>query len=172
MQNTTVHFQNAMSSGSYERSCSPGDLSDHPEFRPHLSPREMLIAGVFEGRYLNSCRDEYPEEWFIGARLSDVPDPRLNKFGLKSRTTKSWWHERNLIDPQDPRGWFEWYCRFWMGRRSTDDARQIRRWRGMVRHSAQVEKNGRGDVLHRRRQRQTLLQWSYNPTPDLPKETQ
>jgi hypothetical protein len=162
-----VTFSNAMQQGSYLRTRPAGDLSDHPDFKPFYTPHQMLAEGVFEGRYLNSCRDEYPKEWFEDAVLSDTPDERLNAFRLKSRLPTSWWREKGLIHEQDPRGWFEWYCRFWMGRRTEDDARQIRRWKQIARHSAQVRKHGGGDPTKRARQRQTLLQWSWNPFPDM-----
>lgn len=161
-----INFSNAMQSGSYERSMAPGDLSDHPDFTPFYTPKQMLELGVFEGKYLNSCRDEYPHDWFENAKLSDVPNEKLNYFGLKSRLPTSWWREKGLINDQDPRGFFEWYCRFWMGRRTDDDDRQIKRWKQIARHSAQVKKNGNGDPAKRARQRQTLLQWSWNPFPD------
>ncbi len=166
MKPILVQFQNAMASGSYYLTNPAGDLSDCPEFKPHYSPQQMLAMGVFEGKYLNSCAAEYPAEWFQTAVLSDVPDERVNYFKLKSRLASSWWHEKGLIHEQDPRGWFEWYCRFWMGRRTADDARQIKRWRQIARHSGQVSKNGAGDPTKRARQRQTLLQWSWNPFPD------
>ena len=155
-----------MGEGEYERTRPPEDFSDFPDFKPFYSPQEMLGMGVFEGKYLNSCKDEYPSEWFKNAKLSDVPDPSLNYFKLKSRAPLSWWKEKNLIVSQDPRGWFEWYCRFWMGRRSPDDKRQISRWKRIARHSAQVKKHGGGDPQKRARQRQCLLQWSWNPFPD------
>lgn len=162
-----VSFSNAMQTGSYFRTRPVGDMSDYPDFQPFYIPQQMLRMGVFEGRYLNSCQDEYPAEWFEKARLSDVPNEQLNFFKLKSRLPTSWWREKGLINDQDPRGWFEWYCRFWMGRRTDDDARQIKRWKQIARHAGQVKKNGGGDVNRRARQRQTLLQWSWNPYPDM-----
>jgi len=161
-----VQYSNLMASGSYELTKPTGDMWDYPDFKPFYSPQEMLSLGVFEGKYLNSCRDEYPASWFTHARLSGIPDEGVNRFKLKSRLSTTWWHEKGLINPQDPRGWFEWYCRFWMGRRTDDDARQVRRWRGIARHSGQVKKHGAGDPLKRARQRQTLLQWSWNAFPD------
>jgi len=161
-----VKYKNLMQEGVYLRVMPEGDMSDYPDFKPFYTPKEMLEMGVFEGKYLNSCRDEYPADWFTNAKLSDVPDERINFFKLKSRLSTTWWKERGLINPQDPRGWFEWYCRFWMGRRTPDDARQIKRWKQIARHSAQVKKNGGGDPLKRARQRQTLLQWSWNAFPD------
>jgi len=143
-----------------------GDLSDHPEFQPWATPQEMLAFGVFEGRYLNSTRAEYPSEWFAEAKLSDQSDPTLNCFGVKSRMPLSQWQARGWIQPQDPLGWFQWYARFYLGRRSDDDARQIKRWAAFVRHSRQVYLYGCGDINRRRRQRQALLQWSWDPFPD------
>lgn len=162
-----VRFANAMQQGEYHRTRPAGDLRDHPEFTPFYTPQQMLEMGVFEGRYLNSCRAEYPVSWFIDAQLRDVPDERANYFKLKSRMPTSWWQEKGLINDQDPRGWFEWYCRFWMGRRTDDDTRQIKRWRQIARHSGQVKKGGNGDSTKHARQRQTLLQWSWNPYPDM-----
>jgi hypothetical protein len=145
-----------------------GDLSDHPEFQPWATPAEMLAFGVFEGKYLNSTRAEYPSEWFADAKLGDQPDPALNCFGVKSRMPLSEWQARGWIHPQDPLGWFQWYARFYLGRRSNDDTRQIKRWAAFVRHSRQVALHGMSDVTKRRRQRQALLQWSWDPFPDCP----
>lgn len=135
-------------------------------FAPALTPHEMLRLGVFEGKYLNSTLHEYPASWSRGAKLCEVPDPTVNAFGVKSRQPLSVWTANNWINAQDPWGWFQWYCRYYTGRRSTDDARQIARHRAFVRHSAQVLKNGNGDLGVRRIQRQALLQWSWDPCPD------
>lgn len=141
-----------------------------PEFKPELSPAHMLRLGVFEGHYLNDCREELPVEWFLQAadKLSpEKPDETKNCFGVKSRQPRSEWVRRGWILPfdPDPRGWFQWYCRYWLGRRSPEtDARQIKRWAAFTRHRAQVLKNCRpGDLSCRPRQRQALLQWAYNP---------
>ena len=143
-----------------------GDLRDHPEFQPWATPQEMLAFGVFEGKYLNSTQYEYPSEWFTDARLAATPDPNLNCFGVKSRMPLSEWQACGWVHPQDPFGWFQWYARFYLGRRSEDDARQIKRWSAFKRHSRQVALNGGGDINCRRRQRQALLQWSHDPYPD------
>lgn len=135
-------------------------------FDPAFTPAEMLALGVFEGKYLNSTRDEYPKSWFLRAKLSDVPDPSLNLFKVKSRQPLSIWEGNGWIHPQDPWGWFQWYARYYTGRRTEDDARQIRRWRAFKRHSQQVVING-GDLTKRHRQRQGLLQWSWDPFPDV-----
>jgi len=136
------------------------------EFKPFYTPKQMLALGVFEGKYLNSTRHEYPADWFVTAKLSDVPDERLNFFGVKSRMPLSEWQARGWIHPQDPLGFFQWYCRWYLGRRTADDARQQRRWAAFVRHSRQVFLYGDGDINKRRRQRQALLQWSHDPFPD------
>ena len=133
-------------------------------FTPALTPAEMLKHGVFEGKYLNDCRDEFPGSWFEGARLSDTPDPSINCFGIKSRQPLSVWREKGWIIEPDPRGWFQWYCRYYTGRRMpTEDRRQIKRWKAIRRHVRQVERNCEpGDLTCRKRQRQALLHWAYD----------
>ena len=141
-----------------------GDFA--PDFKPELTPREMLELGVFEGHYLNDCQAEFPKDWFLKARLSPAaPDIRQNCFGIKSRLSLSEWRHRGWIIGPDPRGWFQWYCRYYMGRRSPDiDRIQIRRWKSFRRHQAQIQKNCiPHDLSCRHRQRQALLQWAYDP---------
>ncbi len=149
---------------SYAREASQGEGFD-PAFSPQLSPAQMLAMGVFEGKYLNDCRAEFPADWFANARLADRPDPACNYFGIKSRQPLAVWREKGWIYGPDPRGWFQWYCRYWMGRRlSETDAVQIRRWRAFARHAGQIRANCReGDIWCRPRQRQALLQWAYDP---------
>jgi len=136
-----------------------------PSFQPHYSPGQMLEMGIFEGKYCNDCTDELPESWFRTGKISKFPDPSLNCFKVKSRQSLSEWKRRGWILGPDPRGWFQWYFRFYLGRRIPEiDAPQIKRWRAFVRHQAQVRKNcDPGDVWCRPRQRQALLQWSYDP---------
>jgi hypothetical protein len=136
-----------------------------PGFKPKFTPKEMLAMGVFEGKYCNDCRGELPADWFDGARIGAAPDPTLNCFGVKSRQPLSVWRDKGWIIGPDPRGWFQWYCRYYLGRRLADvDAAQIKRWRAFARHAAQVRKNcAPGDLSCRPRQRQALLQWSYDP---------
>lgn len=134
-------------------------------FTPHFSPQEMLELGIFEGKYCNDCRDEFPASWFRKAKLSDQPDSSLNCFKIKSRQSLQVWRANGWIVGPDPRGWFQWYCRYWLGRRLPDiDKMQIKRWRAFSRHAAQVRKNCPAHFLFcRPRQRQALLQWSYDP---------
>lgn len=134
-------------------------------FAPALTPPEMLALGVFEGKYLNDCRDEFPAAWFTNARTSDVADSALNRFGVKSRQPLGEWRRKGWIVEPDPRGWFQWYCRYFLGRRlPAVDAVQIKRWRAFTRHAAQVRAHCfPGDLSCRPRQRQALLQWAYDP---------
>lgn len=134
-------------------------------FTPYFTPKEMLELGVFEGKYCNDCREEFPVEWFSKAKTSDVADASLNYFGIKSRQPLSVWQEKGWIIGPDPRGWFQWYCRYYLGRRLSEvDAVQIKRWRAFTRHAAQVKAHCEpNDLSCRPRQRQALLQWSYDP---------
>jgi hypothetical protein len=134
-------------------------------FHPDLTPGQMLEMGVFEGKYLNDCRKEFPADWFTQAKISKQPDERLNYFSIKSRQPLSVWREKGWIIGPDPRGWFQWYCRYYLGRRLDKvDEIQIKRWRNFARHAAQVKKHCKpGDLDCRPRQRQALLQWAYDP---------
>lgn len=136
-----------------------------PEFTPHLSPKEMLELGVFEGKYMNDCRDEFPDDWFKEAKLSKTANPDLNYFKIKSRQPLSVWQDKGWIIEPDPRGWFQWYCRYYMGRRIDGvDAKQIKRWKAFARHAGQIRANCEpGNLYCRPRQRQALLQWAYDP---------
>ena len=136
----------------------------HPGFEPQLSPRQMLQLGVFGGKYMTDCRDEFPASWFARAKLSpERRDPSLNFFGVDASQPLSEWRRKGWIYHEDPRGWFQWYCRYYMGRRCADDERQIARWRAIRRHVAQLKKHCmRGDLTCRPRQRQALLHWAYD----------
>ena len=125
----------------------------------------MLAMGVFEGKYTNICQQEYPNDWFAEAILSDTPNPVINHFSLKSRRPLSEWLKKGWIMEEDPRGWFEWYCRYYRGRRdAVMDQMQIKRWRNFSRHAGQIKaKCEPGDIWCRPRQRQALLQWAHNP---------
>lgn len=134
-------------------------------FAPELTPKEMLSLGVFGGKYMTDCREEFPTDWFTKAKLChERHDPKLNFFGVNASQPLSVWQEKGWINPADPRGWFQWYCRYFMGRRMPEeDDRQIRRWLAMKRHITQVKNNcDRGDLSCRKRQRQALLHWAYD----------
>jgi hypothetical protein len=135
-----------------------------PEFRPDLSPKEMLALGVFAGKYMTDCQKEFPKSWFTHARLAKgKSDPKLNYFGVDASQPLSVWKKKGWIHVDDPRGWFQWYCRYYMGRRMEDDARQIGRWKAIKRHIRQIQKNcEKGDLACRPRQRQAVLHWAYD----------
>ena len=135
-------------------------------FAPYYTPKQMLEMGVFEGKYLNDCRDEFPSDWYENAKLSDSPDESLNYFGVKSRQPLAEWRRKGWIYGPDPRGWFQWYCRYYMGRRIPDvDDIQIKRWAAFARHAGQIRANCEpGDIFCRPRQRQGLLQWAHEAT--------
>ncbi len=104
----------------------------HPDFHPELTPKQMLNLGVFGGRYMTDCTREFPSDWFEDARLChDRHDPKLNLYGVNASQPLRIWREKGWIYEEDPRGWFQWYCRYFMGRRCPDDERQIKRWRAV-----------------------------------------
>jgi hypothetical protein len=135
----------------------------HPEFKPDLTPKQMLEMGVFGGKYMTDCKKEFPKDWWKKAKLcSEKHDPKLNYFGINASQPLSVWREKGWMHPDDPRGWFQWYCRYYMGRRHEDDERQIKRWKAIKRHIAQIRKKCKiGDLNCRKKQRQTVLHWAY-----------
>lgn len=136
-----------------------------PEFRPDLSPREMLALGVFGGHYMTDGRKEFPASWFTKAKLSpEGKNSKLNFFGVDASQPLSVWQQKGWIHKDDPRGWFQWYCRYYLGRRTpAEDARQIKRWKAIRRHVAQLKKGcPTRDLACRPRQRQALLHWAYD----------
>jgi hypothetical protein len=144
---------------------APAGRDFHPEFRPDLTPGEMLALGVFGGKYMTDCRAEFPESWFAEARFSPPRrDPALNWFGVDASQPLRVWRAKGWIHPDDPRGWFQWYCRYYQGRRMPgEDERQIGRWKAMRRHIAQLRRHCEpGDRRCRPRQRQALLHWAYD----------
>lgn len=147
------------------RLSAPAGRSFDPGFKPELTPQKMLHLGIFGGKYMTDAAMEFPRSWFREAKLSPRGrDASLNYFGVAASQPLSVWRAKGWIHPDDPRGWFQWYCRYYRGRRLPgEDERQIRRWRAMRRHVAQILRNCEpGDLLCRRRQRQALLQWAYD----------
>jgi hypothetical protein len=143
----------------------PAGRNFDPKFRPELTPAEMLRLGVFCGKYLTDCKDEFPASWFDKAKLaSRRRDCSLNYFKVDASQPLSAWRRNGWIHPDDPRGWFQWYCRYFMGRRMPEeDQRQIGRWKAMRRHIRQIQIHCEaGDLSCRRRQRQALLHWAYD----------
>jgi hypothetical protein len=146
------------------RLTEPAGRNFHPDFKPELTPKQMLRLGVFGGRYMTDCRDEFPPDWFERAKLCpELHDPDLNLFRVNASQPLSVWQKNGWIYHEDPRGWFQWYCRYYLGRRCPDDERQIKRWRAVRRHIAQIEKHCPHLALDcRPRQRQAVLHWAYD----------
>jgi hypothetical protein len=134
------------------------------DFQPELTPKQMLKLGVFGGKYMTDCATEFPADWFAHAKLCALRhDPKLNFFGVNASQSLAEWRRKGWIHDDDPRGWFQWYCRYYLGRRHEDDARQIRRWRAIQRHVTQLRRNcAPGNWECRKRQRQALLHWAYD----------
>jgi hypothetical protein len=164
MNNTRIVVNDVMQSGYIYHCTKPTGQNFHADFRPDLSPKKMLELGVFGGKYMTDCRNEFPADWFLDAKLSsESRNPDLNWFGVNASQSLSVWQEKGWIYSEDPRGWFQWYCRYYLGRRCPHDDNQIKRWRAMSRHIAQVKKNCETcDFRCRPRQRQALLHWAYD----------
>jgi len=148
----------------YECIAPPGKQFD-TEFTPELTPKQMLQLGVFGGKYMTDCQNEFPSDWFTDAKLChEFHDPKLNFFGVNASQPLSVWIRKGWIYEEDPRGWFQWYCRYYMGRRiPAEDKRQIKRWKAIRRHAGQIKAHCTpGDQLCRRKQRQALLHWAYD----------
>jgi hypothetical protein len=161
----TVTVNDRMQTGYLYELVRPIGRNFDPEFDPDLTPKEMLRLGVFGGKYLTDCQDEFPRSWFLQAKLSpDRADPTLNYFGVSASQPLAEWRRKGWIFRDDPRGWFQWYCRYYIGRRlPQEDARQIKRWKAMRRHVRQIQQYCEpGDISCRRRQRQALLHWAYD----------
>ena len=143
----------------------PAGKNFAPDFKSELTPKQMLKMGVFGGKYMTDCGREFPADWYKGAKLCpERHDPKLNYFGINASKPLSYWRKKGWIYRDDPRGWFQWYCRYYMGRRlPVEDARQIDRWKAMKRHIAQIKINcEKGDIACRPKQRQALLHWAYD----------
>jgi ribosomal protein L35 len=137
----------------------------HPDFKPELTPKQMLSIGVFGGHYFPRIPKDIPKSWFPKSKLSTTgeKDPNLNYFKVRASQPLSVWKKKGWIHPADPYGWFQWYCRYYLGRRHSDDARQIKRWKAFKRHLTQVKKNcKKHDKNCRPKQKQALLHWAYD----------
>ena len=138
------------------------------EFKPQLSPKEMLELGVFGGWYFKTEDNmkEFPADWFKNAKLSQNGfNVNLNKFGVASGQSMEVWISKGWITSDDPLGWFQWYCRYHMGRRIPDvDLFQIKHYNNFgPRHAGAIRKHCPGQYHKRTKQRQALLQWAYDP---------
>ena len=167
MKPNIVIVNDKMQKGYQYNLIEPVGKNFDPEFKPDLAPKQLLEMGVFGGRYLRDCQREFPADWFAHAKFHELNspghNPKLNYFKVDASQSLAIWQKRGWIDQQDPRGWFQWYCRYYLGRRSFDDARQIKRWRAMSRHVAQIKNNcSLLDMACRKKQRQALLHWAYD----------
>ncbi len=143
----------------------PSGKNFDPKFKPELTPKQMLEIGIFGGKYMTDCKKEFPKSWFKKAKLChEKHDPNLNFFKVNASQPLSVWKKKGWIYKEDPRGWFQWYCRYYMGRRIiNEDNRQIKRWRAIKRHIAQLKNNCKSkDLLCRAKQRQAVLHWAYD----------
>lgn len=159
-----IHVDDTMQQATYVLLEPMGKNFDQ-RFTPDLTPKEMLELGVFGGKYMTDCRAEFPKDWYTHAKLSpEGYDASINFFKIKASQSLTIWRQKGWIHPADPRGWFQWYCRYYMGRRlPEEDDRQIRRWLAMKRHVTQVIRGcKKGDLNCRRKQRQALLHWAYD----------
>jgi hypothetical protein len=164
MKKRKVIVNDKMQKGYIYELVEPMGKNFNPDFKPELTPKEMLELGVFGGKYMTDCRQEFPKNWFQKAKLnSKKHDSSLNFFGVNASQSLIVWREKGWIHPDDPRGWFQWYCRYYLGRRHEDDERQIKRWRLMRRHVVQIE-NGclYQDWNCHKKQRQAVLHWAYD----------
>lgn len=161
----TIKVNDKMQQGYFYQLVESEGENFHKRFKPELTPAEMLSLGVFGGKYLTDCQQEFPDYWFKEAKLSATQkDISLNYFNVDASQSLKQWQAKGWIHPQDPRGWFQWYCRYYLGRRtSEEDLRQIKRWAAFKRHySAVVKFCEPFDFSCRKKQRQALLHWAYD----------
>ena len=149
----------------YICTAAPGKQFD-PEFCPELTPAQMLQLGVFGGHYMETTAwKEFPASWLKGAKISPRhKEKEFNYFQVRASQPLQVWREKGWIYKDDPYGWFQWYCRYYVGRRiPEEDQRQIKRWKAIKRHLTQIKKHcKKGDMQCRRKQRQALLHWAYD----------
>lgn len=167
MKTKTIVVNDKMQKNYRYQLTEPVGKNFRSDFEPKLTPKEMLKLGVFGGRYMRDCEGEFPKSWFDRAKFHPKNTPghssKLNFFEVDASQPLSVWQKKGWIHKDDPRGWFQWYCRYHMGRRHEDDDRQIKRWRAFKRHWSQVKNNcSKGDFLCRKKQRQALLHWAYD----------
>lgn len=168
MKKQIVRVNDKMQKGYIYECIAPVGKQFHPEFKPALTPKQMLAIGVFGGIYMRDCVKEFPADWFTRAKFAPKGTTKhlaeLNYFGMNASQPLSVWRAKGWIYADDPRGWFQWYCRYYMGRRIPgEDLKQIKRWKAMRRHTGQIVAHCRpGDIHCRPRQRQALLHWAYD----------
>ncbi len=158
----TIKVKDSLQTYTYTLS-EPEGKNFAEEFKPDLTPKEMLELGVFGAHYFEGEHDEFPKSWFTNAKMSNTHDPTQNYFYVDASQSRQEWQRKGWINEQDPRGWFQWYCRYYYGRRIEDDARQIKRWKAIRRHIGQIKAHcSLGDELCRPVQRQAVMHWAYD----------
>ena len=161
-----VEVNEAYQTGYTYTTSEPVGKNFDSEFKPQLTPKQMLQLGIFGGDYFQETPNEFPKDWFKGVALSNTgsANKNLNYFKVNASQSLSVWQKKGWIYPEDPKGWFLWYCRYYIGRRIEDeDARQIKRWKAIKRHISQIQRNCKvGDESCRPRQRQAVLHWAYD----------
>jgi hypothetical protein len=150
------------------------------QFYPNLTPRQVIEAGAFGGCYFGYPIDErvdydydtlfkyhfegLDEELYLGRDYK----PKSNKWKIRSGKDYRFWKDMGWMHKDDPYGWFEWWCKYDMGRRHEDDKRQISRWQAFCGNEGrwrnniyrQVQKSGEDWTVSPRIQ-QSLLHWGY-----------
>ena len=163
------------------------------EFKPNKTARQVLREGSFGGTYFRPIYSsitkrkytskevikEYPKSWFQGIDVdkmitSSKYDKNVNKYGVKCGSTLEMWEDSGWIIEQDPYGWFQWYCRYSMGRRSDDDERQIKRWLALAGPNGRFRRRLMNEIIKKKKRyndssvspviRQVLLHWGYELT--------
>ena len=116
------------------------------DFSPNKTPVEVIKEGAFGGTYFRDIYssvngDWYKKSWKEFDQLknidhkfycSDYYDRSVSKYGTKCWTSLRFWESKGWINEIDSYGWFQWYFRYWLGNRSSDDERQINRWKRIV----------------------------------------
>ena len=167
MRKKTIKVNDRMQKNYTYKLTEPEGKNFDPRFKPNLTPKQMLSLGVFGGVYMRDCTKEFPKDWFSKAKFQKkgiyIHDPKINFFKVNASQSLSIWKKKGWIYKNDPRGWFQWYCRYYVGRRCPDDEIQIKRWKAMTRHIFQIKYNCKPrDMLCRPVQRQALLHWAYD----------
>jgi hypothetical protein len=165
-------------------------FKDYEIFKPNMTPKKMIQSGIFGGTYFRpiysevtkknykNAWKEFPKSWFSGLTKDEIESSicrkELNKYKVKSGSSLKYWEQRNWIQSIDPYGWFQWYCRFYKGRRSYDDERQIKRWKNFAGENGRWKINLVNKIKKSKKKwndysvspviRQGLLQWGYELT--------